>query len=152
MNSTILRYGFYSLLTAAILFLAGLLLGEDLSMNTKAIVGYASMVVSLLFVFFGIKHYRDKENNGSITFRNAFILGVAITLFAAVGFAIVDYIYTAVINPEFMTQYIAEMKANGSTEEIPEYGSTFLATIMFLTVLIIGIIITILSGLILSRK
>ena len=152
MNSTILRYGFYSLLTAAVLFLAGLILGEDLSMNTKAVVGYASMVVSLLFVFFGIKHFRDKENNGSITFRMAFILGVAITLFAAVGFAIVDYIYTTVINPEFMTQYIAEMKANGSTEEIPEYGSTFLAMIMFLTVLIIGIIITILSGLILSRK
>lgn len=152
MKSSILKYGFYSLLTAAVLFLAGLLLGEDLSLNTQAIVGYASMVVSLLFVFFGIKHFRDKKNNGTISFRTAFIIGVAITLFAAIGFAIVDYIYTTVINPEFMSQYIEAMKANGSTEEIPEYGSTFLALIMFLTVLIIGIIITILSGLVLTRK
>lgn len=152
MSSTIIRYGIYSLLTAAVIFLAALILGADLSMNTQAIVGYASMVVSLFFVFFGIKHFRDKENEGAITFRKAFIIGVFITLFAAVGFAIVDFIYTKVINPDFMKEYIEAMKANGSSEPIPEYGSAFLAFIMFLTVLIIGIIMTILSGIILTRK
>ena len=152
MSSIIVKYGFYSLLTAAIIFLAALLLGADLSMDAQAILGYASMVVSLLFVFFGIKHFRDNKNEGAITFRKAFIIGVFITLFAAAGFAIVDFVYTTVINPDFMKEYIEAMKANGSTEVIPEYGSAFLALIMFLTVLVIGIIMTILSGLILARK
>ncbi|MEM7186514.1 MAG: DUF4199 domain-containing protein [Bacteroidota bacterium] len=152
MKSSIIKYGIYSLLTASVLFLAGLVFGKDLSYSTQAIFGYASMVVSLVFVFFGIKHYRDQVNEGVISFRKAFIIGVCITLFAAIGFGIVDYIYTTVINPEFMTQYIEAMKASGATEEIPEYGSVFLAVVMFMTVLVIGIIMTILSSLILSRK
>ena len=152
MTSTIVKYGFYSILTAAIIFLAALVLGADLSMSAQAILGYVSMVVSLLFVFFGIKHFRDNKNEGTITFKKAFIIGVFITLFAAVGFAIVDFIYTTVINPDFMKEYIEAMEASGSTEEIPEYGSAFMALIMFLTVLVIGIIMTILSGLILARK
>lgn len=152
MSNTILKYGFFALLTAAIIFLAALLLGADFSYGTQAIIGYATMVVSLLFVFFGIKHFRDRVNNGTLTFRKAFIIGVFISLFAALGFAIIDYIYTTVINPDFMTDYMAEMQKQDGAEKIPEYGSGFLALIMFLTVLFIGIIISILSGLLLQRK
>ena len=152
MKNTVIKYGFFALVTSAIFFLAALVLGKDLSMNAKMVLGYAVIVVSLLFVFFGIKHYRDHENEGHITFRKAFIIGIFISIFAAIGFAIIDYIYTAVINPNYISEYIQAEKDSGMTGEIPSYTSASLAIFMFLIVVIIGIIISILSGLILQRK
>ena len=151
MRTTILKYGFLSLLSAAILFLAALVLGKELSFSTQAIIGYASMFIALTFVFFGIKHFRDHENEGLISFRKAFIIGIFISLFAGMGFAIIDYIYTTLINPDFMTEYAEAMNAQGE-EVVEEYSNMALALLMFITVLVLGIIVTLLSAFILQRK
>jgi hypothetical protein len=44
------------------------------------------------------------------------------------------------------------MKDQGKEDEIMEIGSAMMATIMFLTVFMIGIIISLISALILQRK
>jgi len=75
-----------------------------------------------------------------------------ISCFPAIGIAIADYIYTKIINPNFFKEYVAMMQSQGHTEPIPEWGSGTMALIMFLTVLILGLIISILSGLILQTK
>lgn len=168
MKNTIIKFGVYSLLTASILFLLSFLLGENLDYDMQAVVGYASMVISLLFVFFGIKHYRDHENDGKVSLAKAIVIGLLISLFAALGFAIVDYIYTTQINPDFASEYLAhsikEMEATLSptefeeqkktlTKQMEDYGSPIaLASMMFVTVTIIGFIISLISGLILQRK
>ncbi|MEM7087312.1 MAG: DUF4199 domain-containing protein [Bacteroidota bacterium] len=151
MKRTITKYGLLALFSAAVLFLAALVLAKELSFSIQAVVGYASMFIALTFVFFGIKHFRDKENNGRITFRKAFIIGICISLFASVGFGIIDYIYTTAINPDFMTEYAAVMKEQGE-EDVQMYSSTALAILMFATVLVMGFIITLLSSFILQRK
>ncbi len=152
MKTTVIKFGIYGLLTAALLFLAALVLGKELSFSTQEVIGYISMVVSLSFVFFGIKSYRDKVNNGNVSFGKAFTIGILISLFAGLGFGIVDYIYTTVINPDFMEQYIETMRSQGHEGEIPTYSSGFLALIMFLTVAVIGIIISLLSALVLKKS
>lgn len=171
MKKTILRYGVYAFVTASILFLSGFLIGKqiDLDFNTMAIFGYASMVLSLIFVYFGIKHFRDNINDGKISLGKALAIGLLISLFSAVGFAIVDYIYTTSINPNFAVEYkeytLAQLnEANLSAEELKTKteeleasmammkSSSFLAFVMFATVMIIGFIISLISGLILQRK
>ncbi len=152
MKTTVIKFGIYGLLAAALLFLAALVLGKELSFSTQEVIGYISMVVSLSFVFFGIKSYRDKVNNGSVTFGKAFTIGILISLFAGLGFGIVDYIYTTVINPDFMEQYIETMRSQGLEGEIPTYSNGFLALIMFLTVAVIGIMISLLSALVLKKN
>ena len=151
MKSTIIKYGLLALLTAAILFFAALVLGKELSFGTQEVIGCASIVISLIFVFFGILHYRDKENNGRVTFGKAFSIGILISMCSALGFAIIDYLYTAVINPDFMDDYIVAMKENGQ-ESIESYSSSSLALFMFGIVFVIGIIVTLLSAFILQRK
>ena len=151
MKTTVIKYGIYGFVTASILFLSALILGKDLSMSTQEVLGYLSIIVSLSFVFFGIKSYRDKENNGELSFGKAFTVGILISLLAGVGFGIVDYIYTAFINPDFMDQYIEMMRSQGHEGEIPSYSSSFMGFLMFATVVLIGIIISIISGLILKR-
>jgi len=171
MKNTILKYGVYAFITASVLFLGGFLLGKqlDLDFNTMAVFGYASMVLSLVFVYSGIKHFRDHVNDGKVTLGKAIVIGLLISLFSAIGFAIVDYIYTTSINPNFAVEYkdytLAQLnEANLSVEELKAKtaeleasmdmmgSSGFMAFIMFATVMIIGFIISLISGLILQRK
>ena len=168
MKKTVIKYGTYSLLTATILFFLALFLGEKLDYSTQEIIGYTSMIVSLSFVYFGIKYYRNNINEGKISFGIALQIGILISLFAGLGFGVIDYLYTTVINPDFATEYLNktletmktsltfeeyEIKSVELRKQMEAYGgSGFMAFIMFVTVLIIGFILSLLSALFLSRK
>jgi hypothetical protein len=152
MKKTVIRYWLYGLFLGILLFLTGLYAGRGLDYGTQEIVGYLTMFASLSFVFFGIRHYRDNVNNGKLGFQKAVLLGLLISAFAATGIAIADLIYTTLINPDFFTEYSERMIAEGYKGEIPDYGSGFMAFLMFLTIMIIGLIISLISALILQRK
>lgn len=152
MNKTIITFGIYGLIAGAILFLAALTLGSSLSYGAQEIIGYTTMVLSLSFVFFGIKQYRDKELNGAISFGKAFSVGVLISVFVGIGFGLIDALYTAVINPTFMEDYVSRMRAQGFEGEIPQWSSAQMALLMFVTVVLIGIIISLISALTLKRE
>ena len=79
-----------------------------------------------------------------------------------------DYLYTTVINPDFADEYLVktlesyetlysgeELAAKKAelTEQMENYGgSGFMAALMFFTVVLIGLIVSIISALILQRK
>ncbi len=168
MKNTVIRYGVYSAITICALALAGWFLGKNLDYSIQEVIGYTGMVVSLLFVFFGIKHFRDKENNGAVSFGKALLIGVLISLIAALAFGILDIIYIKYINPDFVTEYYAHYVEQMRTS-LPEaefqtklaelesqkelFSNTFMNFfLMFATVLIIGFIISLISALILQRK
>jgi len=168
MKNTVVRYGMYGAFTISVLFLIALYAGKNLSFTAQEVIGYTTMVVSLVFVYFGIKHYRDKENNGTVSFGKALAIGVLISLFAALAFGIMDVIYVKYINPDFTTEYYAtiteQMKNSlpeaeyqikvAELEAQKELFSSPLMTFLLMsaTVLIIGFIISLISGLILQRK
>ena len=105
MKTTVIKFGIRGLVLAIVIFLGALYFGQDLSFSTQEVLGYTSMIVSLVFVFFGIKHFRDQENEGSVSFGKALLIGLLISLITAVGFGIADYIYTTAINPDFYEEY-----------------------------------------------
>jgi len=168
MKTVILKYGGYGFLTGSLIFLLGLTLGSDLDYSTQEVIGYLTIFTSLSFIFFGIKHYRNEVNHGHVTFGKALLIGILISIIAAIGIAIVDYLYTAVINPdfrsEFFTKSIENLEANYTGSELETKkeelkaqmelysGSFFMAFIMFITVIIIGFIISLISALILQKK
>ncbi|HPF10460.1 MAG TPA: DUF4199 domain-containing protein [Flavobacteriaceae bacterium] len=168
MRKTVLRYGIYGLLTSAMLFLIAFLFLKELDYGLQEVLGYLSMFIALSFIFFGIKHYRDQENNGAVSFGKALLIGLLIAVLTGIGVAIVDYIYTTVINPDFASEYLTKsletMKASMPIEEFERQkalleqqmkdfgGSGFMAFIMFVTVVVIGFIISLISAFILQRK
>ncbi|WP_298508042.1 DUF4199 domain-containing protein [uncultured Kordia sp.] len=169
MKTTIKKYGLYALIIALSLFFIALYFGKGLSFKAQEVVGYITMVVCLIPIFFGIKHYRDHENNGAVNFKEGFIIGISIALCAAIGFAIIDYIFVSYINPDFPEQYLAysidninasDLSAEEKLKEITyakdmmqQYGTpAFGALLMFAMVFILGIIISILSAFTLQRK
>ena len=168
MKKTVFRFGFYALISGLTLFGLPFLFGMGVDFDYGELIGYTAIVLSLLFVFFGIKYFRDKENNGMLSLGKAIGLGMLIALFSAFGVALFDYIYTTQINPDFATEYLEyslnKMQSTLSPEEfkvksvelkqqMEAYGKPgFMALIMFVTVIIIGFIISLVSGLILQRK
>ncbi len=170
MKNTVIKYGLYGFITAFVLFFIALYFGQGLSFKTQELVGYASMIISLSFVYFGIKHYKNHELNGEISFKTAFIIGALISLFTAIGFGIMDIIYVTKINPDFAEQYLAyefnllDARTDLSLDEIKfeklslqkqseAFGSPIiLFFIMTMMVFVIGVIISLLSALILHKK
>ncbi len=168
MKHTVIKYGLYALISGFVLFGLPFFLGMGLDFDYGELIGYTSMVLSLLFVYFGIKHYRDKVNNGKVSLGKAIGIGMLIALFSAIGVAVFDYIYTSYINPDFATEYLeysvkkmsdtlpaeeVKVKTAELTQQMKDYGSpSFMALMMFVSVMILGFIISLISGLILQKK
>jgi hypothetical protein len=153
MKTTVIRFGLYGFLTGFTIFILHLVLGiKNLDYSTNEILGYVSIFLSLSFIFFGIKHYRDHVNDGVLTFSTAIAIGVLISLLVGLGIAIADFMYTKFIDPSFFNNYEQQLIEQGKADEIIEMNSTTAALFMLVLVTIIGFIISLISGLILQRK
>jgi len=153
MKSTVIKYGMYGFLVGVIIFSLHLTLGIDnLDYSTNELLGYISIFLSLSFIFFGIKHYRDHFNNGLVTIGKSIAIGVLISMLVALGIAIADFIYTKFIDPSFFNNYEKMLIEQGKEDEIIKMTSATAALFMFVLVTVIGFIISLISGLILQRK
>ncbi len=168
MKPTILKYGLYGAVTICLLSLLAWFAGSDLDLGTQEILGYASMVAALSFVYFGIRHFRDRLNSGMLSLGTGIRIGLGISLITALAFGILDLIYILWINPDFLDSYyaqvVADLKDSLPEEELAErlkameaekefWSSPWLSfAVMFLTVFLIGVVISLISALVLQRK
>ena len=167
MKRSILRFGLYSIITVSLLSLLIWSLIGTTDNTFGEVIGYSSMVVSLLFVYFGIKHYRDRENNGIVSFGKALLIGILISLMASLAFGILDIIYVKFINPDFMTDYYNGMLEEAQSlpagefeirkaeleSEKQMFSNPFMHLLIMSTmVFVIGFIISLISAMILQRK
>jgi hypothetical protein len=168
MKKIILRTIIYCSVTIIVLYIIMVTVGKVASFEVQEVLGYASMVIALLFTFFGIKQYRDEVNHGSLSFGEGMKTGLLITLIPAVLFAAIDGIYTRLINPDWYKQYyaayLAKLKASMPPSDFAiqakemEKEQAFFNNpavsfaVMFLTVFLIGIIVTVISALLLRRR
>lgn len=152
MKNIVIRYGIYGFILALIVFLFALYLGQGVDFSTQELIGYFAMIASLLFVFFGIKHFRSTIGKGQIGFRRAVLIGLLISAFTGLGIALADFIYLRWINPDFFEEYTSIMRSEGYKGEIPDYGNGFMAMVMFVTVMVIGLVVSLISALILAKK
>ncbi len=169
MKSTVLRYGIYAML--AILALSAIhffLIFPNVSYEMAEVAGYLTMVLSMIFVFAGIRHYRDHVNNGTLSFGQGLKVGALIVLVPAVAFGLFDILYTSVLNPSWADEYIIyqieKIKASAPAAEVEEEIKKFQRNmdmfknpffqflLMTGTVYIIGLIVTIISSLALRRN
>lgn len=139
------------------------------SLEHSMLIGYASMVLAFSFIFVGIKNYRDKYNDGLITFGKAFKVGLYISLIASTIYVIVWLIDFYVFIPDFMDKYVAqalrEAKSNGAsatelatmTNEMAFNQKLYKYPIMvilytYMEILPVGILVSLIAALILKRK
>ena len=88
--------------------------------QSNDVVGYAGMIAVFSLVFIGVKNYRDKYNNGIISFGQAFKTGLYITLVASGTYVAVWLVDYYIFVPDFLDKYIPhvlkEATRKGATE------------------------------------
>ena len=72
-------------------------------------VGYTTMVLSFLIVFVGVKHFRDTQCAGSITFARALAAGALMTLISSLCYVAMWEVLTATVERNFAHQYTQGM-------------------------------------------
>lgn len=95
MKKNVIVFGLIAGVIASVLMVISMArCSSDANFEHSMLIGYASMVLAFAFIFVGIKNYRDKYNNGSITFGKAFKTGLYISLIASTMYVItwlIDY-------------------------------------------------------------
>jgi hypothetical protein len=137
--------------------------------NTSMLIGYASMLIAFSLVYVGIRNYRDKYNQGVISFGKAFKTGLLIVLIASTIYVaawLIDFFFFI---PDFMDKYtastLADLKAGGASQaeidrQAKEMANSvrmfknpfFNAMMTYAEILPVGLIVTLISSLILKRK
>lgn len=143
---------------------------DSVSLNTRMILGYASMILAFSLIFVAVKNYRDNYNNGIITFAKALKIGLFITLIAStvyVVFWMIDFSYFVPdFGEKYQAQVLAEMKASGaSAEAIKKQGAeisemmgkyknnaAFRIMFTYLEIVPVGIVVSLIAALILKNK
>lgn len=138
-------------------------------MRNSELIGYVTMIVALSLIFIGIKSYRDEHLGGSISFGKAFKLGILITLVASFIYVLGWMFLSEVMAPDFMERHseftLNSMKEKGASDEeilkirekMESYTELYKnplmkAGITFMEVFPIGLLISLISGLILKRN
>src|SRR5215217_501886 len=129
MKQTALRYGLYSAILLVIFVTVSLLLAPKIDFDTQEVIGYLSILLSMIFVFLGMRYYRNEKNNGFLSFGQGLKLGILITLLPSVLFGLFNILYTNVINTnfhqEYISHYLGQMKASLTPKEFEEQKKAF---------------------------
>jgi|SRR6185437_12591353 len=169
MKKTILRYGLYAALCELISFvLAWLILTVfTIGITAQGYLGWAAILCPLIFIYFGIRYYRDCVNNGHISFLTALKVGLLIMTMPALFYALIETVYVIYIDPNFyeniylheveeyrktlsavqFAQKIKEMKQELVLDNNPLYN--FSVIVVFIAAC--GAIITLISAVVLQR-
>ena len=133
------------------------------------LIGYASMILALSTVFFGVKSYRDKQRNGFISFKDAFLNGLIIVLIASVIYVVGWMIYYPNFMPDFADQFLqheqAKLMKEGLAQEVVDRkmaemknmmamydNPVLMAGLTFLEIFPVGVVVALVSAFILKRK
>lgn len=170
MKKTILTYGLLSGLVASVLMTAfSLYFKSTGNFENGALFGYAGILLSMLFVYFGVRSYRDQVSEGGLSFGKAFQVGIFITIISCICYAVTWLVVYHTIMPDFMDKYaghmLAQMKQSGATEdmirqqavEMEKYKAMYqnpltLIAITFLEPFPVGSAVTLITSFLLRRK
>jgi hypothetical protein len=123
MKKAVLTFGLLSGLVLAVEMLATLPFLDAMGHGMLGyVVGYTTMVLAFLLVYFGVRTYRDNALGGSIGFGRAFGVGMLIVLVSSACYVATWELVYFKLRPDFGTKYaqatIDKARASGASEEV----------------------------------
>lgn len=166
MKSNILKYGLIAgTIIVLIPVITGLIIGYGPdTFKTGEIIGYSTMILSLMMIFLAVREYQKRHPDEVVGFAKIVGIGAGISFIAGFMFGVYNVIYVTYIHPEFMQEYYQYYLANIQNSGAPQaeidaqiakleqekalfMNTTFNFFVMFLTVFVIGLVVSIISGL-----
>lgn len=171
MKKIVLTFGLIAGAVLSVMLLITIPFHGTLGFDRLEIIGYTSMILAFLLIFFGVRSYRDTVAGGSVSFRRAFGVGALIAVVASLCYMItweVMYFRTNLVK-DFAVKYqehvLAEARAEGASEEVmaskkaemdqfQEYyrNPAINAAITFMEPLPVALIVALVSAGMLSRQ
>jgi len=169
MRRIVLTFGLIAGAILSAMMLITLPFQDQIGFDKGAIIGYTTMVLAFLMVFFGVKSYRDNVAGGSVTFGRALKVGLLITAVATVCYVATWELIYYRLAPDFVDKYAAhaveKARKSGATDEeiaaqakkMAEFKEVYKNPLVnialtFLEPLPVGIVFTLLTAGVLSRK
>jgi len=169
MKKIVLTFGLLSGAVSAGLMSAMVPFVDRIGFDWGTVFGYTIMVLSFLFVFFGIRSYRENVGDGYITFGKGLAVGFLIMLISCVIYVVAWEIVYFNFLPDFLDKYGAYVidtarKSGASAEEIARQADQmkyfqnlyknplWVAAFTFIEPLPVGIPMTLISAAILRRR
>jgi Protein of unknown function (DUF4199) len=169
MRKTIITFGLISGAISSLMMVATVPIARKMGIDQGVFLGYTSIVLSFLLVFFGIRSYRDNIGNGQITFLKAFAVGISITLVSCLCYVVTWEILYYNFLTDFWDKYgghlVEKLRASGASpeavqaklEQVARYKELYKnplinAALTFIEPFPIGLGITLISALVLRRK
>ena len=169
MKKTVLTFGLIGGAIMAAMMFATLPFMDKIGFDKGEIVGYTTMILAFMLVFFGIRSYRENVSGGQITFGRAFAVGILITVVAGVCYVVAWEIIYFKFMPDFVDKYasyaIEKVRASGASQQVIDakleqmqsfkamYDNPFInAGITFFEPFPIGLIVTLISAALLRKK
>lgn len=98
-----------------------MVLWSSINQDHGYLVGYSSMVLAFLMVYFGVRSYRDNVAGGEVSFFKAFQVGFLITLLATccyvASWEVIYRNYMPNFGDEYAAAVVKKAKASGASEE-----------------------------------
>ena len=169
MKKTVLTFGLLSGALSAAMMSATIPFVEQIGFDRSMVVGYTTIVISFLFVYFGIRSYRDNVLGGTITFGRGFNMGLLITLISCACYVAAWLVLYYNVMPDFGDQYAAYLvegirASGGSQAEIDETmrrgedlkkmleNPLINAAVTFTEPFPVGLLVTLISAAVLRKK
>jgi len=169
MKRIVLTFGLISGAILSAMLLITIPFQDTIGFERGEIIGYTSMVLAFLLIFFGVRSYRDNVAGGSVRFGRAFAVGASIALVSAVCYVATWQLVYYRLAPDFMAKYQAHVidkaRASGLDEEaisrkrediekfVELYRNPAInAAITFVEPLPVALIVALVSAGILSRR
>lgn len=169
MKKTVLTFGLISGAILSAMMLVTIPFQDAIGFDRGAIIGYTTMVLAFLLIFFGVRSYRDNVAGGTVRFGRAFAVGALIAAVASVCYVATWEVIYFKLAPDFVAKYQAHMldraRAKGESEaaiavkkaELDKYAELYNnpainAAVTFLEPLPVALIVALVSAGVLSRR
>jgi hypothetical protein len=169
MRKTVLTFGLLSGAVSSVMLVSTVPFMDRIGFDRGAIVGYTAIVISFLFVYFGVRSYRDHVGGGQLTFGQGFTVGLLITLVSSLCYVVTWQIVYYNFIPDFMDRYAAymveQLRASGASASVIDekaremqaframYDNPLVnAAFTFLEPFPVGLLMTVLSAALLRQR
>jgi hypothetical protein len=168
-KKTILTFGLISGAVLSLMMGLTVPFQDKIGLDHSYVIGYTTIVLSMLFTFFGIRSYRENVGKGQITFAKAFAVGISITIISCICYVVTWEVIYYNFMPDFLDKYnahiIQKMQASGATaaaiqtkvEELKKFKELyanpfFNAAMTFIEPFPVGLVFTLISAAFLRKK
>ena len=169
MRKIVLTFGLISGAILSAMMAITIPLQHRIGFDNGMLIGYTTMVLAFMLVYFGVRSYRDNVAGGVVSFWRAFGVGFSIAAIASVCYVITWEIMYFNFMPDFLEKYqahalekaraagesaasIAAQKAEMDRMAVWYQNPAINAAITFLEPLPVALVVSLVSAGVLSRR